>query len=51
LTIVGLHLLYFAIDDVTSAFLRVEARTPRAVARRADAVKSQVRRLCLARMR
>lgn len=47
LTIVGLHILYFAIDDVASDFLRHDSRTPKAVARRVDAVRAHVRRLCL----
>jgi TetR/AcrR family transcriptional regulator len=49
LTIVGLPLLYFAIDDVASDFLRVESRAPKAVVRRVEAVKEHVRQLCLAK--
>jgi AcrR family transcriptional regulator len=51
LTIVGLHVFYFAMDGVASDFLRGDSRASGAVDRRVDAVRAHVRRLCLARPR
>jgi TetR/AcrR family transcriptional regulator len=47
LSIVGVHLLYFAVADVSGTFLGVDALAPAAVARRAETVNDHVRRLCL----
>lgn len=49
LTIAGLHLLYFAVEDVADALLERPSREPDAVDRRVAAVLTHVRRLCLAR--
>jgi TetR/AcrR family transcriptional regulator len=49
LSITGVHLLYFAVADVSTTVLGQDALSPAAVARRAAALQDHVRRLCLAR--
>jgi TetR/AcrR family transcriptional regulator len=48
LSITGVHLLYFAVADVSTTVLGQDALSVAAVARRAAALKEHVRRLCLA---
>jgi TetR/AcrR family transcriptional regulator len=47
LSIVGIHILYFAVDDVAGSLLGADALGPGGLARRTAAVLAHVRRLCL----